>query len=712
MKTILTILAVAFLTITLFAQSPEKISYQAVIRNSNNQLIANKHVGMKISILKNSVTGSVVYAETQQPSTNANGLISIQIGNGTNVSGSFSGIDWSGGTFYIKTETDPAGGTNYTITGTSQILSVPYALYAKEAGSVAISGNESTFNSWDKNSDNDVTITTTQEITGDKTFKSTIKANGIALPYTFGPDTNYVGTKGAFIGFGHSEVSEDFIGYKNNRFYFKDSPGGGDVSDPDVIIGGKVGIGVETPNEKLEVDGNINLHGNTLKNLADPINNQDAATKAYVDANGGFRGDYNDLENKPDITTSPNIKIGVGAGQNTPDDREILAIGDSTLYNNGIGGYNNNQATANTAIGSKALYSNTNGYSNTANGYRALYYNNTGRLNNAYGTEALYSNTTGYSNLANGYHALYYNTEGCLNIAHGTGALYSNTTGSWNIANGNYALYSNTTGSWNTVNGGQALYCNTTGYYNTANGYWALHSNKSGDFNTASGDRALYNNTSGAYNTAVGDHTIFFNISGDYNTAIGFDAGPASENTDLSNTGAFGNGAKVTANNTICIGNSTITRIGGYTEWSILSDGRFKTNIEKNVPGIKFIMKLIPVTFTWDMDKLDAFTGVNDSIYLNCPDMKKARDKKETKRYTGFIAQEVEAAADSCGFDFSGVLVPENDKTPYNLSYAEFVVPLVKAVQEQQKTIELLQQQNNEMQQEIQQLKDILNTNQ
>ena len=134
MKKIFTLLlAFAFTTIT-FSQAPQKMSYQAVIRNAGNALVANNAVGMKISILQGSATGSTVYVETQNPTTNSNGLATLQIGGGAAVSGSFASIDWSKGPFFIKTETDPTGGTNYTITGTSQLLSVPYALYAGKSG--------------------------------------------------------------------------------------------------------------------------------------------------------------------------------------------------------------------------------------------------------------------------------------------------------------------------------------------------------------------------------------------------------------------------------------------------------------------------------------------------------------------------------------------------------------------------------------------------
>lgn len=135
MKKIYTLIAFAIFSLNAFAQAPEKMSYQAVIRNSSNDLIKSAPVGMRISLIPKTATNPAVYVETQTPSTNANGLVSIEIGNGNVVIGSFSSINWANGPYFVKTETDPTGGTNYTITGVSQLLSSPYALYAKFAGS-------------------------------------------------------------------------------------------------------------------------------------------------------------------------------------------------------------------------------------------------------------------------------------------------------------------------------------------------------------------------------------------------------------------------------------------------------------------------------------------------------------------------------------------------------------------------------------------------
>ena len=141
MKTIIKITTLMLMMLSmgfsesLQAQTPDKMSYQAVIRDGSDNLITSSNVGMRIQILQGSISGTSIYEETHTATTNANGLVSIQVGAGNVVSGDFTTIDWGNDSYYIKNEIDPTGGTNYSITGTSQLLSVPYALYAKTSDS-------------------------------------------------------------------------------------------------------------------------------------------------------------------------------------------------------------------------------------------------------------------------------------------------------------------------------------------------------------------------------------------------------------------------------------------------------------------------------------------------------------------------------------------------------------------------------------------------
>ncbi len=127
-------------SLKVIAQTPEKMSYQAIIRSSDNSLVSDSSVSLKIIIRKGSENGTNTYEETHTAVTNTNGLVSLEIGNGNIVSGKFSDIPWYNGPFFVEIQVDPTGGNNYSITGVSQLLSVPYALTAKYAENI-VGGN-------------------------------------------------------------------------------------------------------------------------------------------------------------------------------------------------------------------------------------------------------------------------------------------------------------------------------------------------------------------------------------------------------------------------------------------------------------------------------------------------------------------------------------------------------------------------------------------
>jgi hypothetical protein len=133
MKLILTLLLFVTVTLSVFAQSPEKMSYQAIIRAQDNNLVTNSNISLKIIVHQGTVAGTNVYEETHSVSTNNNGLVSLEIGTGKITTGTFSAIAWEKGPYFIETKVDVAGGTNYNIIGITQLLSVPYALHAKTA---------------------------------------------------------------------------------------------------------------------------------------------------------------------------------------------------------------------------------------------------------------------------------------------------------------------------------------------------------------------------------------------------------------------------------------------------------------------------------------------------------------------------------------------------------------------------------------------------
>ena len=207
-----------------FAQVPQIMSYQAVVRGSDNNLVVNQQISMRVSILQGSADGGAVYTETHSATTNANGLVSIEIGNGTS-DDDFSAINWANGPYFVKTETDVYGGENYEIVGVSQLLSVPYAMYAQSAGNIPdVSGflSEETdpqFNAWDKDYND---LTNRPEI-------PTVPTNVSA----FENDANYISSE--------SQTLAD-----------------------------------------VAVLGN-SMNNNQIKNVANPTEDQDAVTKKYLD---------------------------------------------------------------------------------------------------------------------------------------------------------------------------------------------------------------------------------------------------------------------------------------------------------------------------------------------------------------------------------------------------------------------------------------------
>lgn len=459
----------------------------------------------------------------------------------------------------------------------------------------------------------------------------------------------------------------------------------------------------------------------------------------YADNRTSGRETYNTAVGCEALRGSTTVDLNTG--------RYNTALGSYSLYSNQLGTYNS-------AMGYRALYSNYAGSRNTASGYLALRSNLEGHQNAALGSDALSQNTSGSDNTAIGAFSLLKNIANSRSTAIGNYALYqaddrttgretyntavgysalygsavpADNTGQRNTALGDMALYSNTSGDYNTATGTNVLNDNTTGHHNTASGSEALYNNTTGYSNTATGSEALYNNTEGYYNVACGNKSLFQNNTGNYNTAVGFQAGYWKENVDQCtfigfntyvstedafNATALGNAARATMSNQVMIGSTGVTWIGGYASWTNLSDSRYKINVQENVSGLDFILKLRPVTYQLDMNGLAADNGEDLELDEDGTLRKKFLSEKEIQSrndkaaivYTGFLAQEVEEAAKSTGYDFSGVAVPIDENGFYGLRYAEFVVPLVKAMQEQQVMIKELQRTNEELLQRIEKL--------
>jgi hypothetical protein len=331
------------------------------------------------------------------------------------------------------------------------------------------------------------------------------------------------------------------------------------------------------------------------------------------------------------------------------------------------------------------------------------------------GNAAGASNTTGTGNIALGNMTLNLNTDRIENIAIGDSASYA----IGNNAIGNQAWY-------NTAIGSKSQRSSTTGTKNTSVGAYSLYKCIACNDNVAVGYRALYSNLYSHFNIAVGENSLTL-ATGGWNTALGYESGSSITNSEectfvgwqanqtqvgqYINSTALGANSRITASAQVRIGSSGVTSIGGFANYTNVSDGRYKKNILSDVPGLAFINKLNPVTYNLDVTSISKFLNENETTEAS----KALIKAKEQIRYSGFIAQDVEQSANELNYDFSGVDKPQNETSLYGLRYAEFTVPLVKAVQElsaqndkQAQQIKTLEATNAQLQKELKEIHSML----
>ena len=316
------------------------------------------------------------------------------------------------------------------------------------------------------------------------------------------------------------------------------------------------------------------------------------------------------------------------------------------------------------------------------------------------------------SNTTLGLNSLINNTSGTANVAIGNEALKNANTTQGNIAIGDFSLFNQLTQPLNLYDniaiGRYSLYNNNgNGYFNIGIGVSSLYKNVNGSQNVGIGINALINNSDGNFNVAVGTQSLYMNEVGSNNTFVGYQSSTNARN--INNAIAIGSNVIVDASNKAIIGNSSFTSIGGYADWTNFSDGRYKTNIKENIPGLEFINKLKPITYSLNIEAIEKkLSNKNDNVELSIS-LKPSELEKSKIKYTGFIAQEVQKAAESINYDFSGVDKPKDtDNSFYGLRYAEFVVPLVKAVQELSKLNDAKDSAINNLQQQINELKAVI----
>lgn len=460
----------------------------------------------------------------------------------------------------------------------------------------------------------------------------------------WGPDTTPQAAAGNDLtSFGHSALKSDTLAFAGRNSATGSGalllmPRGGDTSS----------FGANSLTNSISDIHYYTAYGsNALKNFDSGFSSDAIGYNAFGGTSGGFSGSSVAIG-------ADALSAVVGNGPSFS-----VAVGKNALRSLGDGG--------GTAVGFEALKSVTPWINHSAMGSMALSNYNSVNPTTALGYSALRNSTSGSFNMAIGANALLSNISGMNNIAVGLNSLNQNLIGSDNVATGSESLYSNDSGNNNIAVGSDALWSNVNGNMNTAVGFEALFSNVSGIENTAFGSHALQNAT-GDFNVAVGAKTLLTTTTGQSNTAIGY----AANTVNFSNSTAIGNGAIATANNMVRFGNGAVTVIEGAVAFTNISDRRFKKNISDYNHGLDLILQLRPVTYNLKSDP-------------------------SHKTHSGFIAQEVE----SIGVPFYGLNIPENEHGHYSISYAEFVVPLVNAINELKNKIQDLSKKINELIQEI-----------
>lgn len=494
------------------AQAPQQMNYQAVVRDKlGNPLTHGEPVSLQFIIHNGTPAGDTVYTEQISDTTNMFGLVSVQIGTG----GNLSEVNWSKGAKYLQVMLSIKGGS-YADMGTTQLVSVPFALFAGNSvpGPPGATGAAGATGPTGNNGQNGATGPA--GVTGATGAAGSNGATGANGNNGLDGTTGATGPTGA-TGITGSTGIQGVTGANGNT----------GATGP----GGVTGSGVTGPTGATGVTG-----------ATGDVNNVWLLT--------GNTGTVDDVNFLGTIDDEPlNLRVNNQAAGRV-DFLGNTSLGYLSLINPAAG--NNN-----TAIGSKALLANTTGFQNTADGFEALYSNTTGLQNTAVGVQALYSNGTGRDNTAIGALALNASVNSFENTAVGVSALSGDTSGKENTAVGTGALGFNLSGSLNTANGCGTLTYNNTGSFNTASGAWALYNSVFGSYNCAYGYNALVGNTIGNSNTAVGFKALASNGTGNGNTALGDSADVAFPY--LENATAIGYQAIVTNSNMLLFGNDSVT---------------------------------------------------------------------------------------------------------------------------------------------------------
>jgi len=515
-------LLLLFVQFTVCAQAPQGFSYQAVVRDGNSSPIGNTFIGVKITI--ENASSIAYYTETHRPQSNAQGVISMIVGQGTPVgNNTFSSIPWKDGDVFIKLEVDPAGGTNYTSMGVHKPLqSVPYALFAENVKEV---------------------VSSPTALDDDPIFEVKNKAGQVVFGVYQGGVRVYVDdavVKGARGGFAVGGLSQTKLVPSE---YFRITPDSARIYVKNTAKGARGGFAVGGLSQTKSSSDNF-LQLTPINYFIGHQSGEAISTGVYNAVFGYFAGKSLNIGssntfigNKVGENTtwgSSNVFIGNYSGNANVYGSRNIFIGDSAGVLNGgtasiIIGSSAGRKSTNTwnavFLGNKAGYNDLSGMPNTFIGNNSGFSNTSGGQNTFIGNFCGYNNTVGMSNVFVGNYAAYSNIDGQQNVIIGENAGYNGTSGGGNVFIGYNAAYSKTTSHGNTFVGNYSGYLNTSGNGNTFIGNGSGNATDIGEENVFVGYSAGGSNTSGSYNTFVGRASGLAFISGQSNTYLGYSAG-------------------------------------------------------------------------------------------------------------------------------------------------------------------------------------------
>jgi len=443
MKHFFTLILSLSLSLSVFAQAPQGLNYQAVARDLSGQVLQNQQLGIRISILNGSTLGPVVYQETFAPKTNDLGLFTIAVGYGTATSGNFDAISWGGGKKFIKVEMDPSGGTAYSDLGTTELMSVPYALFAAKSGNPLIAGsgiklsNDTIYNS---SPDQKIVLTGTGDTKISGTYPNFTIHTDVPTVYSTGTGITLSGTT--------------FSAQNTNALWNANELQGNTISTVSPTNGQVLKWNSTSNLWQPAADSTtvytagtgIAINGTTISGIYTGGNGIDIN-------NGVINSAWTYNSGSSNITNSNNGNVGIGKNPSYnldvkgPINVDSVMIGGITMFSDK--GFNN------LFIGQGAGGKNS-GSDNYFSGFQSGYNNTVGNDNAFMGYESGFLNNTGSSNVFSGYQAGYNNTTGGYNYFGGSSAGLNTKTGTGNVAVGSSAGATNVTGSNNTFIGNAA----------------------------------------------------------------------------------------------------------------------------------------------------------------------------------------------------------------------------------------------------------------